>query len=127
MNIPNHLRYTKSHEWVKDLGDGKVAVGLTDHAQHELGDLVFVNLPQVGDRVDAGERLADVESVKAVSDVFSPVGGSVAEVNEALLDDPAAINGSAYDAWIAQIEGVDAGELAGLLSAQEYEELIEEA
>ena len=126
MNIPQNLRYTKSHEWVQDLGGGKAHVGLTDHAQHELGDIVFVNLPEPGDAVAAGERLADVESVKAVSDVYSPVSGSVSAVNEALLDDPAAINADAYGAWLAELSGVDmAG--AGLLSAEEYAKLLEEA
>ncbi len=124
MNTPNNLRYAKSHEWLEDLGGGKVRVGLTDHAQHELGDLVFVNLPEVGDTVNAGERLADVESVKAVSDVYSPVTGKVSAINEALLDDPAAINNDAYGAWLVELEG-EAG--AGLLSAEEYAALVGEA
>ncbi len=126
-NIPSDLQYSPSHEWVKDLGNGKVAIGLTDHAQQELGDLVFVNLPQSGDAVAAGERFADVESVKAVSDVFCPVGGTVCAVNEALLDDPAAINNGAYDAWLVEVEGVAATDLAGLLTAQSYAALIGEA
>ena len=126
-NIPNTLRYAKSHEWIKDLGGGKVAIGLTDHAQSELGDLVFVNLPEAGEAVTAGERFGDVESVKAVSDVFSPVTGTVAEVNDALLDDPAGINADAYGAWMVKIEGVTAEELAALLSAEDYEAMLEEA
>ena len=88
MRHPEELRYSRSHEWVKKLEDGTVLIGLTDYAQDALGDLVFVNLPEEGDEVTAGEAFADVESVKAVSDVFSPVTGTVAEVNEALLDAP---------------------------------------
>ncbi len=106
MNTPKELRYTKSHEWVRDLADGVVEIGLTDFAQSELGDLVFVNLPQPGDDVTAGESFADVESVKAVSDVFSPVSGTVAEINEALLDSPQLINQSPYEAWFVRVKDV---------------------
>lgn len=98
------LKYTKSHEWVKENEDGTVTVGLTDYAQQELGDLVFVNLPEVGDAVTAGEAFGDVESVKAVSDVFSPVSGDVAEINEELLDAPQMINETPYDAWMIKVE-----------------------
>jgi glycine cleavage system H protein len=125
MNVPLNLLYTKSHEWVENLGGGRARIGLTDYAQHELGDIVFVGLPELGDAATSGERLADVESVKAVSDVYSPVSGTVAAVNEALLDDPGAINTDAYGAWLAEIEGVT--ELAGLLSAAEYAALTGEA
>lgn len=106
MNTPKELRYTKSHEWVRDLSDGVVEIGLTDFAQSELGDLVFVNLPQPGDDVTAGESFADVESVKAVSDVYSPVSGVVAEINEALLDSPQLINQSPYEAWFIRVKDV---------------------
>ena len=92
MNFPEDLKYAKSHEWVKTLEDGTVLVGLSDYAQDALGDLVFVNLPEAGDEVTEGESFADVESVKAVSDVYSPVSGTVAEVNEGLLDAPESIN-----------------------------------
>ena len=105
MNIPEELRYTKSHEWLKE-EDGVYTVGLTDFAQHALGDIVFVNLPQEGDAVSAGEALGDVESVKAVSDVICPVTGTVLAVNEALLDTPEAINADPYGAWLVEVENI---------------------
>lgn len=116
------LKYTKSHEWVLENEDGTVTVGLTDYAQQELGDLVFVNLPGAGDEVTAGEAFGDVESVKAVSDVFSPVNGTVAEVNEELLDAPQLINETPYEAWMIKVENVSGSE--ELLSAAEYEAFI---
>ena len=106
MRHPEELRYSRSHEWVKKLEDGTVLIGLTDYAQDALGDLVFVNLPEEGDEVTAGEAFADVESVKAVSDVFSPVTGTVAEVNEALLDAPEMMNDDPYEAWLIRVENV---------------------
>lgn len=122
MNIPANLRYTQSHEWVKKISETVAVIGLTEYAQSELGDLVFVNLPEVGDELLVGETFADVESVKAVSDVYSPVCGRVSAVNEALLDDPAAINNDCYEAWLIEADSIlDTEEL---LSAQEYEELI---
>ena len=117
-----NLKYTKSHEWVLENADGTVTVGLTDYAQQELGDLVFVNLPAAGDEVTAGEPLGDVESVKAVSDVFCPVSGVVAEVNEELLDAPRLINEQPYEAWLIKVENVSGSE--ELLSAAEYEAFI---
>lgn len=122
MTILEGLKYTKSHEWVKENGDGTVTVGLTDYAQQELGDLVFVNLPLAGDGVIAGEAFGDVESVKAVSDVFSPVSGEVAEINEELLDAPQMINETPYDAWLIKVENVSDSE--ELLSAVEYEAFL---
>lgn len=122
MTILEGLKYTKSHEWVKENGDGTVTVGLTDYAQQELGDLVFVNLPLAGDGVTAGEAFGDVESVKAVSDVFSPVSGEVAEINEELLDAPQMINETPYDAWLIKVENV--GDSEELLSAVEYEAFL---
>ena len=122
MTILEGLKYTKSHEWVKENGDGTVTVGLTDYAQQELGDLVFVNLPLAGDGVTAGEAFGDVESVKAVSDVFSPVSGEVAEINEELLDAPQMINETPYDAWLIKLENVSDSE--ELLSAVEYEAFL---
>lgn len=122
MTILEGLKYTKSHEWVKETGDGTVTVGLTDYAQQELGDLVFVNLPLAGDGVTAGEAFGDVESVKAVSDVFSPVSGEVAEINEELLDAPQMINETPYDAWLIKVENVSDSE--ELLSAVEYEAFL---
>lgn len=121
--IPEELKYTKSHEWIKE-EDGLVVVGLTDFAQDALGDLVFVNLPQEGDEVVAGETFADVESVKAVSDVFSPVSGVVAAINEELLDNPALINEAPYDAWLIKVEEVSDTE--ELLDAAAYEEVCAE-
>ena len=115
--IPAELSYTKSHEWVSE-EDGIYTIGLTDFAQDALGDLVFVNLPQVGDEVEAGEAFADVESVKAVSDVYSPVTGTVVQVNEELLDAPEAINENPYDAWLVRVEEV--GEVGDLLDADAY-------
>lgn len=122
MNIPAELKYTKSHEWVKMTDDTRAMVGLTDYAQDALGDLVFVNLPEVGDEITAGEAFADVESVKAVSDVYSPVTGRVAEVNEALLDAPESINESPYDAWFVKVEDISGTE--ELMSGEEYEGFV---
>ena len=106
MNVPKELMYTKSHEWVKTVDDTTVTVGLTDYAQDALGDLVFVNLPEPGDDVTAGEAFSDVESVKAVSDVLSPVTGQVEEINEELLDSPESVNQSPYDAWFIKVKDV---------------------
>ena len=124
MSFPAELKYTKDHEWVKMLDDTTALVGISDFAQSELGDLVFVNLPAVGDDVVAGEATCDVESVKAVSDVMSPVTGSVAEVNEELDDSPELLNSDPYGAWIMKIENVT--DFSELLSAEEYEAFTKE-
>ena len=124
MNFPAELKYTKDHEWVKMLDDTTALVGISDFAQSELGDLVFVNLPAVGDDVVAGEAACDVESVKAVSDVMSPVTGSVAEVNEEVDDSPELLNSDPYGAWIMKIENVT--DFSELLSAEEYEAFTKE-
>lgn len=118
MNCPENLSYSKSHEWVKK-EEGTALVGLTDFAQSELGDLVFVNLPEVGDTVTAGEPLGDVESVKAVSDIFSPVTGVVSEINEELLDHPEMINEAPYEAWMIKVTDITGEE--ELLDAEAYE------
>jgi len=123
MNTPENLLYTKSHEWVLMEGD-TARVGLTDHAQEALGDLVFVNLPEVGDTLTCGEALGDVESVKAVSDVYSPVSGTVKAVNEALLDAPEGINADPYGAWLVEVEGITDKE--DLLDAAAYAALCAE-
>ena len=123
MNIPAELRYTKTHEWIKE-ENSIVTVGLSDYAQQELGDLVFVNLPQVGDTVTAGEAFADVESVKAVSDVYSPVTGAVCEINEALLGAPESISQDPYGAWFKGVENVTG--TVETLSAAEYEAMPKE-
>ncbi|MBR2682990.1 MAG: glycine cleavage system protein GcvH [Atopobiaceae bacterium] len=115
--IPAELSYTKSHEWIS-VEDGVYTIGITDFAQDALGDLVFVNLPQEGDEVVAGEAFADVESVKAVSDVFSPVTGEVVEINEELLDVPESINENPYDAWFVRVGEVT--EVEDLLDADAY-------
>ena len=123
MNTPENLLYTKSHEWVLMEGD-TARVGLTDHAQEALGDLVFVNLPEVGDTLTCGEALGDVESVKAVSDVYSPVSGTVKAVNEALLDAPEGITADPYGAWLVEVEGITDKE--DLLDAAAYAALCAE-
>ena len=122
MAVLENLKYTKSHEWVKEVDENTVIVGLTDYAQEALGDLVFINLPVEGDETTAGESCADVESVKAVSDVFCPVTGEVSEINEELLDAPEMINEHPYDAWLAKITNVTDRE--EFLSPQEYEEFV---
>ncbi len=125
-NVPSDLKYTKSHEWVRDEGDGIVTVGITDHAQELLGDLVFVELPEVGASLDAGGDCAVVESVKAASDVYAPVGGEVLEINEELVDAPETINSDAYgDGWMFKLKLSDAGELGALLGAEAYAEHAE--
>ena len=116
---PKELKYTKDDEWVRFEGD-EAYVGITDYAQSELGDLVFVNLPEVDDEVVAGEPFGDVESVKAVADVFSPVSGVVLEINEDLLDDAALINSDPYGSWFIKVGSVS--ETVELLSADEYDE-----
>ena len=123
MNIPEDLQYTKSHEWVRIEGD-TATIGITDHAQDELGDIVFVELPEEGDTFDAGESFGTVESVKAVSDLYAPVGGEVVEVNSALEDAPENINEDPYgEGWIVKLRTTDE---ADLLSPEEYEKVVEE-
>ncbi len=125
-SIPENLRYTATHEWVRVLGDGVVEVGITDHAQHALGDLVFVEAPQRDRRVAARESYGVVESVKAASDLFSPVAGVVTAVNEELDSAPERINQDPYGAgWIARIRPDDAASVSALLSAAEYGKLLE--
>ncbi len=118
MTIKPELQYSKDHEWVKE-EDGLFVIGISDFAQDALGDLVFVNLPEVGDAVTAGEAFGDVESVKAVSDLLSPVSGTVAEINEELLDAPEKLNEDPYGAWIIKVSDVSATE--ELLDAAAYE------
>lgn len=123
MTFPTELKYSKSHEWVCFIDETTATVGLTEFAQSELGDLVFVGLPDVGSALETGKAFSDVESVKAVSDVFSPVSGTVSEVNEGLLDSPELINEDPYGAWFVKVEGISGSE--ELLSADEYRELVE--
>jgi glycine cleavage system H protein len=123
LNIPEDLQYAKSHEWVRIEGD-TATIGITDHAQDELGDVVFVELPEEGDTFDAGESFGTVESVKAVSDLYAPVGGEVVEVNSALEDAPENINEDPYgEGWIVKLRTTDE---ADLLSPEEYEKVVEE-
>jgi glycine cleavage system H protein len=123
LSIPEELQYTRSHEWVRTEGD-TATVGITDHAQEELGDIVFVELPEQGATFGPGDSFSTVESVKAVSDLYAPVGGEVVEVNEALIDSPEKINEDPYgDGWIVKLRISDEGDL---LSASEYERLLEE-
>jgi glycine cleavage system H protein len=123
LNIPEDLQYTKSHEWVRIEGD-TATIGITDHAQDELGDVVFVELPEEGATFDAGESFGTVESVKAVSDLYTPVGGEVVEVNSALEDAPENINEDPYgEGWIVKLRTTDG---ADLLSPEEYKKVVEE-
>ncbi|UQF39348.1 glycine cleavage system protein GcvH [Vagococcus lutrae] len=126
MNVPEKLFYTEEHEWVAFSEDKKVAtVGITDFAQDQLGDIVFVGLPEIGDVVNMGDSLADIESVKSVSDIYSPVSGKVVEVNEALLDQPELVNEEPYEQWLFKIEEViDIQE--NLLQKEAYENLMAE-
>jgi glycine cleavage system H protein len=123
LSVPEELQYTKSHEWVRTEGD-TAAIGITDHAQDELGDVVFVELPEVGTTFDAGDSFGTVESVKAVSDLYTPVGGEVVEVNETLNDQPEKINEDPYgEGWIVKLSTSGEGDL---LSASDYEQFLEE-
>jgi glycine cleavage system H protein len=125
-DIPADLRYTKTHEWVRVLPDGLVEIGITDHAQHALGDLVFVEVPETGRRVGARDPLAVVESVKAASDVYSPVAGEVKAVNATLASEPEQINHEPYGTgWIARLRPDDTDSVRGLLSASDYGKLLQ--
>jgi len=122
VNVPENLHYSKDHEWVRVEGNVAV-VGITDYAQNSLGDVVYVELPKVGEEFAANESFGSVESVKAVSEVFSPVSGTVAEVNEALNDEPEKVNGDSYgEGWMIKVRMSNFGEVDSLLSAAEYED-----
>ncbi len=123
---PEELLYTPSHEWIRDNGDGTATMGITDHAQEQLGDVVFVELPEEGQAVAKGEELAVVESVKSASDIYAPVGGTVEAMNEALEDAPETVNEDCYgDGWMVRLKLENADELQELLSAEQYQALIE--
>lgn len=125
-NIPNELKYTKSHEWVKVDGD-EVTVGITEHAQSLLGDLVYVELPEIGEEFSAGDDTCVVESVKAASDVYAPLDGEVIDVNESLSDDPSQVNHAPYrDGWLFKLKISDESQLADLLSADAYTKTLED-
>lgn len=120
MNIPSHLKYTKSHEWIRTESDGTITIGITDHAQELLGDLVFVELPETGKRLVAEQEAAVVESVKAASDVYAPVSGTVTAVNPLVTDSPESVNQDAYAAWLFKMKPADPSELDALLDAAAY-------
>ncbi len=125
MNIPADLRYTQTHEWVRLEGDGTVTVGITDHAQEQLGDLVFIELPEKGSSYQAGAQIAVVESVKAASDIYAPMAGSVVDVNQAAADSPESVNENAYGAWLFRLKPDNAGDVDGLLDAAGYGKAVE--
>ena len=125
MAYPANYKYTKEHEWI-DVNGAKGSVGITDYAQNSLGDIVFVDLPKVGDTLEAGKIFGSVESVKAVSDLYSPVTGTVTEVNEALKDAPEKINADANNTWMMKLDVANPAELDGLLSAADYEKFLAE-
>ncbi|ELK46998.1 UNVERIFIED_CONTAM: glycine cleavage system protein GcvH [Halobacillus marinus] len=126
MSLPKELRYSEEHEWVKDEGE-KVRIGITDFAQAELGDIVFVELPEVGDELEADEPFGSVESVKTVSELYAPVSGKVVEVNEDLEDSPEFVNESPYEkAWMVVVEPNDSSEIDKLMSPEQYKEMINE-
>lgn len=123
-NIPENLRYSKDHEWVRVDGD-VAAIGITDYAQHALGDVVYIDMPRVGDKLGAHEAFGSVESVKAVSEIFTPIAGEIVEVNENLNDTPEAVNSDPYgDAWMIKVKMDNPGEADAMLSADEYEEYL---
>ncbi len=124
MNLPDELKYTASHEWIRLEDDGTVSIGITDHAQAALGDVVFLELPTVGRQVDAGEACAVVESVKAASDIYSPLTGQVQAINDAVSNAPEQLNQNAYAAWLFRIKPANIGDLDNLLSAKDYADII---
>ena len=120
MNIPQDLRYTESHEWVRKEADGSITVGITDHAQEALGDIVFLELPNVGKSLNAGDACAVVESVKAASDIYAPLSGEVIAINDAATSAPETVNSDAYGSWLFKIKPADISKADGLLSAEAY-------
>lgn len=124
MNVPKDLKYAESHEWMRAEPDGTVTIGITDHAQAELGDLVFIELPAVGRVLKAGEACAIVESVKAASDVYAPISGEVVAANAEVSKTPEAVNENAYGAWLFRVKPSEPDALAGMLDAAAYEKVI---
>ncbi len=124
--IPSELRYTKSHEWVRSMEDGHLEIGISDHAQEMLGDMVYVELPEVGATVNTGDDCAVVESVKAASDVYAPISGEIVEVNSMLSEAPETINSDPYgEGWLFRLQPVDDNEVDELLDAEGYSEVVE--
>jgi glycine cleavage system H protein len=127
MSVPENLKYAKSHEWVRDDGDGVVTVGISDFAQEKMTELVYIELPEADREIEAGDELAVVESVKSASDIYAPVSGTVIEANAALEDDPTLVNSAPYsDGWMFQIRLGDPATLDALMNAADYEKLISE-
>ena len=124
MSIPQELKYAESHEWVKVEADGSITVGITDHAQEALGDIVFLELPEAGKQLNAGQACAVVESVKAASDIYAPVSGEIIASNDALTSAPEDVNSNAYDAWLFKIKPSDPSQVNALLDAAGYAKLI---
>ena len=126
MNVPADLKYAQSHEWARLADDGLVTIGITDHAQEALGDIVFLELPEVGRKLKAGEECAVVESVKAASDIYAPISGEVVEVNQAAVDAPESVNQDAYAAWLFRLKPDNAADLDKLLDAAAYAKVAAE-
>ena len=126
MNVPTNLKYTKSHEWIRAEGDGTITIGITEHAQDLLGDLVFVELPDIGKVLAAEQEAAVVESVKAASDVYAPVAGTVTEINAAVTSAPESVNADAYAAWLFKMKPANVADLDALLDAAAYAKVSEE-
>ena len=127
MNIPADLNYTRSHEWIRTEPDGIITIGITEHAQELLGDLVFIELPEVGRELSAEQEAAVVESVKAAADVYAPIAGTVSEVNQAAADAPESVNQDAYAAWLFRIRPAAAADLKTLLDADAYQQIVDAA
>ncbi len=126
-NTPNELFYAKSHEWVRIEDDATITVGITEHAQALLGDIVFIELPEVDSELEREQECAVIESVKAASDIYTPIAGTVIEINEELLDAPETVNNDAYgDGWIYKLQPTDLDETLGLMSADDYKEMVTE-
>lgn len=124
--IPSELRYTKSHEWIRSMDDGHLEIGISDHAQEMLGDMVYVELPEVGATVNTGDDCAVVESVKAASDVYAPISGEIVEINTLLSDSPETVNSDPYGAgWLFRVQPADQNEIDELLDAEGYSEVVE--
>lgn len=123
-NVPAELKYTDEHEWIKTEADGTVTVGITDHAQSTLGDIVFLELPEVGKEIKAGDAVGVVESVKAASDIYAPVTGEIVAVNDEIVDSPEEVNGDAYGSWLFKVKLADPAAVDSLLDAAAYEKLV---
>jgi len=124
-NVPADLKYTEEHEWLRTEADGTLTIGITDHAQSTLGDIVFLELPEAGKQVSAGDAVGVVESVKAASDIYSPVSGEIVEANSAIVDTPDAVNSDAYGSWLFKIKPADSASTDKLLDAAAYSKLVD--